>query len=170
MMDLEPVPPARKEVQMPSPGRNSLASAVWLVLSALATLGLGPCGPIPGGALSGQEIAAPISDWSSANEVDYCYVEVRPESPRSMTVNCMAWEGRLFVSCSQCAHKSWAEMVAEDPRGRVRVGDSVHPVTIQRVTDPTEFKSVWQARARKTGGDPTSEPKEGWWTFELVSR
>ena len=148
--------------------RRSLLLLV--VLLAGGTLGLGPCGPIPGGALRGTLDADAVSDWSPADAVDYCQIEVRPESPRSMTVNCMSWQGRLFVSCSQCANKRWAKMVAEDDRGRVRVGDRVHPVTIRRVTDPGELANVWRARARKVGVDPESDPKPGWWTFELVSR
>jgi hypothetical protein len=102
--------------------------------------------------------------------VPRCELEVRPDAPRSMTVNCMAWAGRLFVSCSQCARKRWAGMVEIDPRGRVRVGDQVHLVTIERVSDPIELREVWRARARKLGHDDTTDPKEGWWTFELVSR
>ena len=133
-------------------------------------LGLGPCGPIPGGALRGEIDPRAVSDWSRANDVRYCQLEVGPERPRSMTVNCMSWDARLFVSCSQCAKKRWAKTVAGDPRGRVRVGERVHPVTIRRVTEPDELVAVWRARARKVGGDDTSDPKEGWWTFELESR
>ncbi len=68
---------------------------------SFALLGLGPCGPIPGGALRGQPATEPVGDWAIANEVPRCELEVRPEAPRSMTVNCMSWAGRLFVSCSQ---------------------------------------------------------------------
>jgi hypothetical protein len=142
----------------------------WVLPLAAVSLGFGPCGPIPGGALRGERVSTPVADWSLANEVPRCELEVRPEAPRSMTVNCMAWEGRLFVSCSQCARKRWAAMVEADARGRVRVGDRIHPVTLERVTDPSLLQAVWSARSRKLGQDDSTPPKDGWWTFELVSR
>ncbi len=140
-----------------------------IAAAALATLGLGPCGPIPGGALSGSERGGVIDDWSFANEAPRCAVEVRPSDPHSVTVNCMSWKSRLFVSCSDCAGKTWSRYAVDDPRGRIRIGESVYPVLLTRVEDSSVLDSVWRARATKLGEKASARP-EGWWAFELRSR
>lgn len=150
--------------------RHSVRRALWLALAAAASLGIGPCGPLPGGALSGDEVTSAVRDWSFANEVPRCAVEVRPASPHSVTVNCMAWQGRLFVSCSKCAPKRWSRYALEDADGRVRVGEHVYPVSLRRVEEPAELDAVWRARAAKLGEDEPEPRPEGWWSFELTSR
>jgi hypothetical protein len=143
---------------------------VAVSLLAVASLAFGPCGPIPGSRLSGTDSSAPPADWSIANDVPRCAVEVRPGSPHSVTVNCMSWQGRLFVSCSECEPKTWSSYAVKDPHGRVQIGDEVYPVSLRRIVDPAELDSVWQARARKIGeGDAGQRPSD-WWTFELTSR
>ena len=138
-------------------------------VAATALVGVGPCGPIAGGALSGPEHAEPVDDWSFANEVPRCAVEVQPDDPHSVTVNCMSWQRRLFVSCSSCAGKTWSGIAVEDPRGRIEIGDRVYPVQASRVEAPDLLDQVWNARARKLGDEASQRP-EGWWTFELRSR
>ena len=143
---------------------------VAMGLMSVGLLALGPCGPVPGGRLSGTDSSAPPTDWSIANEVSRCAVEVRPDSPHSVTVNCMSWHGRLFVSCSECEPKKWSSYAVKDPRGRVRVGNEVFSVSLKRIVDPAELDSVWQARAKKTGEEDAGQPPSNWWTFELTSR
>lgn len=87
-----------------------------------------------------------------------------------MTVNCMSWQGRLFVSCSQCEPKAWSSHAVEDPRGRIQIGDAVYPVTLRRIVDPDELESVWQARARKIGEDDSEQRPNDRWSFELSLR
>lgn len=140
------------------------------ILLAGCTLALGPCGPIPGGRLSGTEATTPPDDWSIADGVPRCAVEVRPDSPHSVTVNCMSWQGRLFVSCSECEPKTWSSYALQDPRGRVRVGDAVYPVSLKRIEDPAELDAVWQARAQKIGDEEAGPRPSEWWTFELSAR
>ncbi len=140
------------------------------LLVAATCLGIGPCGPIPGGSLSGNEIDSAINDWSFANEVPRCAVEVRPSAPHSVTVNCMSWQGRLFVSCSKCAGKDWSSYALDDPVGRIQIDESVYPVVLKRIEDPAQLDAVWQARAAKLNEDQSSPRRDGWWTFELTSR
>ena len=82
----------------------------------------------------------------------------------------MTWRGRLFVSCSQCEPKTWSAYAAQDPRGRVQIGEAVYPVSIRRVVDPAELDAVWQARASKIGVETVGSRPADWWTFELRSR
>ncbi len=144
----------------------------WLapLLVAAACLGIGPCGPIPGGALSGNEIDSVVNDWSFANEVPRCVVEVRPNSPYSVTVNCMSWQSRLFVSCSDCAGKRWSSYALADSAGRIQIGERIYPVALERVEEPAQLDAVWQARAAKLNEDEGRPRPDGWWTFELTFR
>ena len=82
----------------------------------------------------------------------------------------MSWQGRLFISCSECEPKKWSSYAVKDPRGRVQIGDAVYPVSLKRIVDRAELDSVWQARATKLEeADAGPRPSE-WWTFELTSR
>lgn len=171
--------PATTPTATPTAGSNACAGSVACtrrprVLAAIGALvfglGMGPCGPIPGGALPATTSKHQVADWSFANRSPHCVLEVGQERPRSVTLNCVAHEGSLFVSCSACAGKRWAAVALEDPRGRVKIADRISPVTITRVVDPERLDAVWRARARKLGQDESTARKPGWWTFELRSR
>ena len=146
-----------------------IRQAVWILAVALATVGLGPCGPIAGGALTGSEFSEAVDDWSFANDAEQCAVEVRPSDPHSVTVNCMSWERRLFVSCSDCDGKTWSAVAVADPNGRIRIAERIYPVHLTHVEESNLLDAVWRARAGKLGEDESARPA-GWWTFELRSR
>lgn len=144
--------------------------AVWLFALLPALLAFGPCGVIRGTALSQPEATEPVRDWSFANEVPRCAVEVRRAAPYSVTVNCMSLDRELFVSCSRCQGKTWSGFALGEREARIRVGERVYPVFIDRVISETKLDAVWKARARKLGGDQAEPRPDGWWTFRLVSR
>ena len=156
-----------KREEAASTRRKSWAIGVGLM--SWTILGIGPCGPIPGGSLPNGEASGVVQDWSFVNEAKRCAVEVRPADPHSVTVNCMSWQGRLFVSCSKCEGKDWSGYALAEPSARIEIGNRVYPAQIARITEPDELDEIWRARAEKLGNDP--EPRaEGWWTFELRSR
>ena len=129
-----------------------------------------PCSRVPGGYLLGQQASAPVSDWSFANDVALCQVEVDAGLPHSVNLNCMATEGRLYLSCASCEGKRWSEAALSNPSARLRVGDTVYPVALTRITDPAALDEAWVARAMKVSA-PTDAPRpEGWWSFGVASR
>lgn len=140
-----------------------------LIAAAFVLLAFGPCGPIPGGALSGTEQTPPAAGWTFLDEVPRCEVEVRTESPHSVTVNCMSWSARGFVSCSRCDGKTWSRYALENPVARVRAGDRIFPVALRRIEDPASLDRIWSARLAKIDEQPAPRP-ESWWTFELKAR
>ena len=144
--------------------------AVLIIAAAALSLAIGPCGPLPGGELSGDVVGDPVTDWSFANEIPRCAVEVRPSSPHSVTVNCMSWQKQLYVSCSSCSGKRWSGYTIENSNGRVRMGSHVYPVSLHRVEDAAELDAVWQARAAKLRDEDPGPRPEDWWTFRLESR
>lgn len=125
---------------------------------AFATLGAGPCGPLPGGRLDGEE-AAPTADWSRLPATVACAVEVRPDDPRSVRATCRQHDGRLYVAALAAARKRWPALAEADPRVRVRIDGLVYALDAERVTDAAE-------RARVLSDDPA----ESTWLWRLEPR
>lgn len=129
-----------------------------------------PCERTPGGWLLGTEVSEPVSDWSFANRVPLCQIQVAGWLPHSVNLNCMSASGKLYLSCSSCEGKRWSTYALANPNGRIRLNGSVYPVTLTRVEDPEVLDEAWRARAAKVGRDSTPPRPEGWWSFSLKSR
>lgn len=140
-----------------------------------------PCERTPGGYLFGDSADQVVTDWSFANQVELCQMQIWDGiRPHSINLNCMATpEGKLYLSCSVCDTKYWASKVGADERGRLRLNGVVYPVTLNRITDPAEMDQAWAARVSKlqtVGGPgnpaPPADAQRGdrWWTFNVTSR
>ena len=147
--------------------RAKLAGALALV--AILSVGAGPCGPIAGGKLSGNEVDSAVTDWSFAKDGAKCAIESRLSSPHSVTVACIPHEGRLFVGCWECASKSWSGYVAREPEARIQIGNDIYPVLVKRAEDSGLTEAIWRTRAERLGEEATSLPDTTWF-FELSSR
>lgn len=149
-----------------------------LVLALPVLLGIGPCssGPafmerIPGGVLTGAVVGGEINDWSFVEAVGLCQLETRPGFPHSLTVNCFNDGPDLYVGCMSCAGKTWSAYVSNDPRARIKIGDKVYPVTMNRIMTREEMQAPWLNRWRKTRGDENAPPiPDSYWLFRLTSR
>jgi len=136
----------------------------------LFVVGISPCGPIPGGKLSGQTVEDAIEDWSFCDQFKRCQVEVRASDPHSVTASCFSADGDLYVGCMKCPSKRWSGYMSLDSEARVKLGDRIYAVRAERVLDPATVASLWGARWRKyEGGDPPAVP-ENYWLFQLRSR
>ncbi|MCB1683724.1 MAG: hypothetical protein R3E82_04125 [Pseudomonadales bacterium] len=143
-----------------------IAVAGFTLWSALC-----PCERAPGGYLFGEESSEPVTDWTFANDVDLCQIEVRSWGlPHSVNLNCMAADGDLYLSCASCDGKYWSTAALQRPDARLRVGTKVYPVTVSRVQDPATLDLAWRARADKVGRGADQPRQEGWWSFRVVSR
>ena len=145
-----------------------------LVLAACAVLYVNscPCNRIPGAWLLGTQAEAPVTDWSFANDREsapLCQLQINTWRPHSINANCMADNGQLYVSCSNCAGKYWSQSALTHPAGQIRIAGSVYPVTYTRVTDPAELDLAWNARLNKIAREPSPRP-DHWWSFKLASR
>ena len=146
-----------------------------------------PCETTPGFVLLGDAHEAPVADWSFANDVSLCQIQIGIWlRPHSVNVNCMATpEGDLFISCSVGARKYWCPRVGEDHPARLRLDGVVYPVVLNREMDPSPLDRAWAARIRKLqdprvqarqpggGGEPPplDAPRpDSWWSFRVVSR
>jgi hypothetical protein len=132
-----------------------------------------PCDRTPGLYLRGTVATAPVADWSFANQVPLCQVQVDAGLlPHALNLNCMASStGELYLSCAGCAGKRWSTAALENNQARLRLNDTVYPVTLTRVMDPAELDRAWSARAAKTGTSNNASPRDdGWWSFRVTSR
>lgn len=131
-----------------------------------------PCDRTPGVYLWGTEVAEPVSDWSMANQVPLCQVQVSTALlPQALNLNCWADDkGVLYLSCGGCAEKRWSNAAVANNQGRLRVGSNVYPVTLTRVMDATELDAAWKARAVKVGGGGDATRPADWWSFRVASR
>ena len=145
-----------------------LVLAVGMVAGVLAFSWTCPCERLPGAYLFGDVAEEPVQDWAFANAAPLCQIEVRTWRPHSVNLNCMAAEGELYISCSNCAGKSWSQTALAAGVARIRIGELIYPVATGRVTEADELNKAWSARAQKLQRDATPRP-EHWWSFHLSS-
>ncbi len=159
------------------------ALAALLVAAAIGFLiysSICPCERTPGGFLMGDRADEPVTDWSFVNDIPLCQVQIYAGiRPHSVNLNCMATpEGEMYLSCSVCDQKYWANQVETDETGVMRLNGTVYPVTLNRETDPASMDRAWRARVTKLQvhggpGNPAPPPDaqrgDRWWTFRVIS-
>ena len=161
-------------------GTLALVAVVSGVVWALTC----PCATIPGFMLRGDLHEDPVNDWSFANDVPLCQVQISVGwRPHSLNLNCMATpDGALFLSCSTGARKYWCPRVRTDHPGRLRLEGVLHPVVLNRVTDPATLDGAWAARVLKLQNPrsyrmrpsgvpppPDATRPDSWWSFRVRS-
>ena len=177
--------------EMLTPLKNNLILLIGGGL--LVLLGVGflifssvcPCAVLPGGYLFGERVDAPVTDWNltTANQENLCQLQIWAGiRPHSINLNCMATpEGELFLSCSVCDRKYWASKVGPDESARLRLGELVYAVALNREIDPETMDRSFRARVLKlqhtdletmvTPRPPLDQKRfDHWWTFRVTSR
>ncbi len=106
----------------------------------VAAGGLGCGGPVlflPGGALRGDVVADPPTDWPFA-ESGLLDLEVRPDDPYSVTISYVVREGGLYIDPAE--GRTWHRWLREDDRVRVRFrsDERVYPLRAVLVGRPGE--------------------------------
>ena len=124
-----------------------------LLLVVLRITGLNPHDRIPGLWLTGNVVTAPVTDWSFTDKVPTIKLQTQSRFllPHSVTINCLAYNGQLYVTSVYPAGppRSWNENVMRDPHVRIKIGDKLYDRTLVVVTDQTEIEGVLQARVKK---------------------
>lgn len=157
-----------------------ISLCVFAVAGFILYSSICPCDRTPGGFLFGERVEAPVSDWSFANEVPLCQIQIwAGMRPHSINLNCMAAaDGKLYLSCSLCASKYWAGNVGPNEEGNLRLNGLVYPVQFKRVLDAAELDRAWTARVSKLqlvadelnpAPAPDLERPEDWWSFSVAS-
>ena len=136
-----------------------------------------PCERTPGLYLFGAAGDVSVADWSFANDVELCALQIQAGlRPHAINLNCMAAaDGHLYLSCSVCDTKYWASKVETDEPARLRLDGVVYPVKLNRITDAAAMDLSWQARITKLRSIGSNMPADAprpyrWWTFRVESR
>ena len=175
------------EEQTKSSTRKHRVAVLGIVLAGLLSTAFlawsftCPCERSPGGYLFGAGPEQQITDWSFANDVPLCQIQVGAALlPYSINLNCMSTSsGQLYLSCGRCDAKRWSGIVLDDRTIRLRLDQTVYRVTAIRITDPDELDRAWNARVDKlqehgtalNPAVPIGTPRpDHWWSFRLESR
>jgi hypothetical protein len=122
-----------------------------------------PVGPIAGRRLGGTLVTQPVSDWSFVNTPDrICQIQVDSQPPRAVNIGCFGENKYLYVNHRVVPNHriSWAELLALNPTGRIRVDNNLYPVAATQITDQAERQRIWALRMAisHTQNAPPSPP------------
>ncbi len=131
-----------------------------------------PCDQTPGLYLRGVAAAEKVTNWSFANQVPLCQVQVDTGLLlHALNLNCWSdTNGDLYLSCGSCDGKRWSRAAVANSQARVRVGQTVYPVTLTRVVDEGQLDRAWASRSVKLAVAQNEPRPGGWRTFRVVSR
>ena len=100
----------------------------WFIIAALVAIPVVassywaltcPCDGTPGLYLRGAEATAPVTDWSIANQVPLCQLQVSGRIlPHALNLNCWSSGGDLYLGCSGCEEKSWGKTAVANSRAK----------------------------------------------------
>jgi hypothetical protein len=113
---------------------RSLAPVCFFFLLACG----GPMLVFPGGALRGDVVTDPVTDWTDIAIDDFVDLETRIPDPYSVELNYIVKDGKLYVDPAE--GRTWLEHLRADPRVRVRFGDRVYPGVAVLVGQPGELE------------------------------
>ena len=124
-----------------------------VLLVVLRITGLNPHDRIPGLWLTGDLVTTPVTDWSFTDQVPTIKLQTQSRFllPHSVTINCVAYNGQLYVTSTYLAGppRSWNVNVMRDPHVRIKIGDKLYDRTLVVVTDPAERQGLLEAKAKK---------------------
>lgn len=92
----------------------------------------GPVMMFPGGALSGEEVTAPVS-WPKLED-GVLELETRPDDPYSVHLGYRVVDGQLMID--PAAGRAWLDNLRDDPRVRVRINGQVMAMRAVLIGDP----------------------------------
>ena len=154
-----------------------------LVLAMMSIAACGPWGPrgvFPGGPFLG--VARPLpADASFTDKHMLIGIETRRGWLRhSVTILCVASDGRLYVMARHAPRKRWVRDVIADPRVRLEIAGALYMGRAERVDhDPDEGARVARAFLRKyvgvevdrarflAGPPPPGDGRAEVWSFRI---
>lgn len=117
-----------------------------LLISIVGTLTAGCGGPflsIPGGALAGEVVSEPVTDWSFVDSV-FLDLETRPEDPYSVELNYFVKDGKLYIDPAE--GRTWYEHIKANPLVRARFAGKIYPLRAVLVGKPGELEGFDEDR------------------------
>jgi hypothetical protein len=116
-----------------------------VILATLLVSCSEPRSMIPGGQLSGEVFATPLT-WVDVPET--IQVETRPSDPYSINIWGVGIGQHLYIATSDSG-TTWSDFINADSDIRARVGSSLYELSATSITDPAERNSVAAAYVSK---------------------
>ena len=144
-------------------GRSCTLAALTSLLLTLSACG-GPFLVFPGGALRGEVVSEPPTDWSFVEDA-FIDLETRPENPYSVELNYIVRDGKLYIDPAE--GREWFEYLKADPHVRARFGDKVYLLEAVLVGKPGELEGfdadrfIYRLDPRKGREDGAMRPAAG---------
>lgn len=161
--------------------RFACARTATLALALVSLASCGPCGRAPDGTRPGwrlpaAEVDAAVEDWSFTTAVEEIFLETgAPWGWHSVTIWCVAVDGRLFIATDSRREKRWVQELAGRSDVRIGIDGRVYPVRAREVRERELWNAVVGAYARKypeleSYDFPVRDDVSSGHIFELSSR
>lgn len=147
--------------------RRALPAGAFASVALLFGACSGPCGLLPGGALSGETRPVP-DDWSFAGDAGTMQLESRPGDPYSVNIAYTIIDGVFYINAGD-TETAWVKNIAADPLVKARIDGALYELRAVRVTDDAEiarFAQAWTAQSMFRR-DPTALDRV--WVYRLVA-
>jgi len=140
------------------------------LLFAVARLGDGPIGVIPGGPLeAGNLVREPVQSWEFAREIETIEMQLEQDDiSRTTWIVVDSGEAYIPTSLDFPPGKDWYQRAEQDGDAILRIEGRRYPVTLDRVMAEGRVQTLKQIVTNKYGGGPSGE--RGVWFFAIRSR
>jgi hypothetical protein len=122
---------------------------------------------------SGGELSGTVSEVPETWQLDevsaLAQLETRPDEPYSINLVYVQMDGRLYIYAGD-TRTNWVQHIEQDPRIRLRIGETIYPARAVRITNDDEiaaFAAIWTSRGMFQR-DPLAF--EEVWLYRLVAR
>lgn len=118
-----------------------MRNAMTAVIVATCLYGCGnPMGPIPGGALQGEEADWPL-DWSFTDDIENVLLETGADDPYSVTV-WGVYEGPHFYVAAADKDSNWAQNILAQPFIKLSIANKLYAGRAIQVLDNDEARRI----------------------------
>ncbi len=147
--------------------------ARWLTIGlAAAAVGCwNPQSSRPGFGLRGEAATTAPADWNFVNEHREIAIEVRTPYllPHSVTIWCVAVDGKLYIAARAPDTKRWPGWADRDPNVRLLIDERIYTARVSPLDDPSRIAPVRRAYASKyelPESPPEGSPPLRYWAVE----
>ena len=149
----------------------TILAATLLVAAIVYITRTDPIAIVAGKRLSGNESPYP-SDWSFSNDYMTIAIESRPQDPHSVTTLAIVHQGALYIPAQSGSTKAWTHYVLDEPRVRLKIGDTVYLARADRVLDLPLADLMASAAIKypQFAGRDLDDPPPDTWLFRISQR
>ena len=128
----------------------------------------GPLGIFPGGELSGT-VTEPPAIWQFEEISDMAQLETQPDDPYSINLVYVQIDGQLYVYAGN-TRTTWVQHIESNPLVRIKIGETIYPLSAVRVHDDNEFNAFADIWASRSAFQRDPKQFDEVWLYRLIAR